>query len=46
MVHRKHLPRRYLHTMLLPLIINPEETPAAMILPSEYWPVGLNELGT
>jgi hypothetical protein len=38
MVHRNHLPDGYLASMALPLVINPAETPMAMILPYEYWP--------
>jgi hypothetical protein len=45
-VHRKHLPAGYLSCSFFPLIINPAETPSVMILPSEYWPVGVAEMGT
>ncbi len=46
MVHRAHLPRGYLFSPFFPLVVNPEETPAAMILPSSYWPEGSPILGT
>ena len=45
MIHRKHLPSGYLSCSMFPLIINPEETPWTMILPGEYWPEGVDELG-
>lgn len=38
MVHRKHLPDRKLSQGLFPLLVNPMETDATMILPSIYWP--------
>ncbi len=46
MVHRKHLPGGYLSGSILPLIVNPDETTAVMILPAEYWPERVDELGT
>lgn len=46
MIHRKHLPFGYLSCSMFPLIINPEETPWTMILPGEYWPEGVDALGT
>ena len=32
-----HLPFGYLSRASFPVIINPEETPAMMLLPSRYW---------
>ncbi len=46
MVHRKHLPMGYLFSSFFPLVVNPEETSATMILPCDYWPEGVEELGT
>ena len=46
MIHRKHLPGGYLSGSAFPLIINPEETPSAMVLPHFYWPDGVDALGT
>jgi hypothetical protein len=46
LIHRKHLPAGYLSCSFFPLVINPDETPSVMILPSEYWPVGVAEMGT
>lgn len=43
-IQRKHLPHGYLTGGLFPLIINPEETPCAMILPARYWPSELVSL--
>jgi hypothetical protein len=43
MVVRKHLPRGYLTGSLFPLLIQPSITPAAIILPSQYWPPELTE---
>jgi hypothetical protein len=37
MVHRKHLPDRKLSQGLFPVIVNPSETEATMILPFIYW---------
>jgi len=37
MVHRKHLPDRKLSQGLFPILVNPKETEATMILPSTYW---------
>jgi hypothetical protein len=37
MVCRKHLPGGYLKSDWFPVLIAPEKTPAAMILPSKYW---------
>lgn len=37
MVHRKHLPDRKLSHGLFPILVNPMETEATMILPSMYW---------
>jgi hypothetical protein len=45
-VQRKHLPAGYLSCSFFPLVINPAETPSVMILPFEYWPVGVAEMGT
>jgi hypothetical protein len=33
-----HLPAGYLTRPSFPIIVNPEETPAMMLLPSRYWP--------
>jgi hypothetical protein len=41
MVHRRHLPSGYLTSGLVPLVINPRETPCTMILPARYWPLEL-----
>lgn len=43
MVHRKHLPDRKLSSGLFPILVNPEETEATMILPSKYWPSAFAE---
>jgi hypothetical protein len=45
-IHRRHFPAGYLSCSFFPLVINPAETPSVMILPSEYWPVGVAEMGT
>ena len=37
MVYRKHLPEGYLKQGWFPVLIAPDKTPAAMILPSRYW---------
>lgn len=37
MVSRKHLPEGYLKSGWFPVLIAPNKTPAAMILPSRYW---------
>jgi hypothetical protein len=37
MVHRPHLPDRYLAAGLLPLVVQPELTEATLILPSRFW---------
>lgn len=44
MVPRKHLPDRKLSQGVFPLLISPEQTPAAMILPSTFWPEPLTRL--
>jgi hypothetical protein len=36
-----HLPCYYLNRPSFPIIVNPEETPAMMLLPSRYWPPAL-----
>ena len=36
-----HLPYGYLNRPSFPIIVNPEETPAMMLLPSRYWPAEL-----
>lgn len=36
-VHRKHLPTKYLKTGWFPVLVQPETTEACMILPSKYW---------
>jgi len=41
MVHRKHLPDGVLVKQTVPLLILPAVTPAAIILPSRYWPPAL-----
>jgi hypothetical protein len=33
-----HLPHGYLNRPSFPIVVNPEETPAVMLLPSQYWP--------
>lgn len=33
-----HLPFGYLKRPLFPILVNPEETPVMMLLPSRYWP--------
>lgn len=38
LVFREHLPCGFLNSKLLPLLVCPEETPAALILPGKYWP--------
>jgi hypothetical protein len=38
MFHRKHLPDGYLQNGLFPLVVAPDTTNAAMILPVRYWP--------
>lgn len=40
MVVRAHLFRGRIHSLLLPVLILPEETRAVMILPSAFWPEG------
>jgi hypothetical protein len=37
LVYRKHLPLGYLSSGWFPVLIAPDKTPAAMILPSRYW---------
>ncbi|BAY27627.1 hypothetical protein NIES2100_74520 [Calothrix sp. NIES-2100] len=37
MVYRKHLPGGYLKSGWFPILIAPDKTPAAMILPAKYW---------
>lgn len=37
MVHRKHLPVRYLANGFFPLLILPEKTKYSMICPAKYW---------
>lgn len=36
-----HLPDGYLARSSFPIIVNPEETPTMMLLPSRYWPAEL-----
>jgi hypothetical protein len=36
-----HLPCGYLNRPSFPILVNPEETPAMMLLPSRYWPAEL-----
>lgn len=43
MVYRKHIPLGYLKSGWFPVLIAPEKTPAAMILPSRYWSSSLIE---
>jgi hypothetical protein len=38
-----HLPHGYLNRPSFPVIVNPEETPAMMLLPARYWPSELVE---
>ncbi len=38
MVYRNHLPGRMLSSMWFPLLVSPQETDAALILPSFCWP--------
>lgn len=42
-IHRKHLPVKYLKTRWFPVLIHPETTEACMILPSKYWAPNLVE---
>jgi hypothetical protein len=44
MVHRKHLPVRLLKASWFPLVADPDETPASVILPSRYWDPELVEM--
>lgn len=44
MVHRKHLPERYLKLIWFPVLVLPIRTKAAMILPSKYWPKQLKKM--
>ncbi len=44
MVHRKHLPVRYLTLSWFPVLVNPRLTKGAIILPSKYWAPELIEL--
>lgn len=37
MVRRKHLPHGILSHGAFPMLVNPKETPATLILPSRYW---------
>lgn len=37
MVHREHLPNRYIDFGCFPALIYPEKTEASIILPSRYW---------
>jgi hypothetical protein len=36
-----HLPGGYLNRPSFPIVVNPEETPVMMLLPSRYWPAQL-----
>jgi hypothetical protein len=38
MVHRRHLPGRVLTQGFFPMVVDPGQTEATMILPSDYWP--------
>lgn len=42
-VHTMRLPGQRLRSMLLPLVVAPESTPVAMILPEACWPEPLRE---
>jgi hypothetical protein len=44
MVHRKHLPLKYLNSGWFPLLVSPHKTKSSMILPSRYWSEDLVEL--
>ena len=44
MVCRKHLPDGYLKSGWFPVLIAPDKTPAAMILPSKYWDPSLLQI--
>jgi hypothetical protein len=44
MVHRKHLPVRFLKASWFPLVADPDESPASVILPSRYWDPELAEM--
>lgn len=37
LVYRKHLPNGYLKSGWFPILVAPDNTPAAMILPARYW---------
>lgn len=37
LVWRDHLPCRFLHSIIVPLLVLPEETNVAMILPGKFW---------
>ncbi len=40
-IQPSHLPDGYLRRPSFPVVINPDETPAMMLLPSRYWPAEL-----
>jgi hypothetical protein len=40
-IQPSHLPDGYLTRSSFPVVVNPEETPAMMLLPSRYWPPDL-----
>ncbi|QSX04646.1 hypothetical protein JYG23_07980 [Sedimentibacter sp. zth1] len=44
MVHRKHLPARYLKLNWFPVLVLPTQTKAVMILPSKYWSKQLKKI--
>jgi hypothetical protein len=44
MVCRKHLPDGYLKSGWFPMLLAPDKTPAAMILPSRYWEPSLLQI--
>lgn len=46
MVHRAHLPGKYLQNGLIPLLICPTKTVASIILPSKYWAPELAQIWT
>jgi hypothetical protein len=38
MVFRRHLPSGFITSGLVPLLVRPEESPVALILPGRFWP--------
>jgi len=44
LVHRNHLTNKVLSMKVFPLLVNPEETKATMILPFKYWSKSLINL--